>query len=120
MGVPPGPPSAVGAALGNEPDPRRTTMAEAVIVSATRTAIGSMGGALAGVPATTLGAVAIREAVKRAGVEGKEIGEVILGNVLAAGLGLNASRARHPEGGIPKEGPGHGINKASGPGLKGV
>jgi acetyl-CoA C-acetyltransferase len=95
-------------------------MAEAVIVSATRTAIGSMGGALAGVPATTLGAVAIREALKRAGVEGKEIGEVILGNVLAAGLGLNAARVAYLEAGVPKEVPGYGINKACGSGLKAV
>jgi len=95
-------------------------MAEAVIVSATRTAIGSMGGALVGQPATTLGAVAIREAIKRAGVEGKEIGEVILGNVLAAGLGLNASRVAYLEAGVPKEVPGYGINKACGSGLKAV
>jgi acetyl-CoA C-acetyltransferase len=95
-------------------------MAEAVIVSATRTAIGSMGGALAGQQATTLGAVAIREALKRAGVEGKEIGEVILGNVLAAGLGLNAARVAYLEAGIPKEVPGYGLNKACGSGLKAV
>ena len=95
-------------------------MAEAVIVSATRTAIGSMGGSLAGLPATALGAVAIREALKRAGVEGKEVGEVILGNVLAAGLGLNASRVAYLEAGIPKEVPGYGINKACGSGLKAV
>jgi acetyl-CoA C-acetyltransferase len=95
-------------------------MAEAVIVSATRTAIGSMGGSLAGQQATTLGAVAIREALKRAGVEGKEIGEVILGNVLAAGLGLNAARVAYLEAGIPKEVPGYGLNKACGSGLKAV
>ncbi|MBM4246176.1 MAG: acetyl-CoA C-acetyltransferase [Deltaproteobacteria bacterium] len=95
-------------------------MAEAVIVSATRTAIGSMGGALSGQPATTLGAVAIREALKRAGVEGKEVGEVILGNVLAAGLGLNAARVAYLEAGLPKEVPGYGINKACGSGLKAV
>jgi acetyl-CoA C-acetyltransferase len=95
-------------------------MAEAVIVSATRTAIGSMGGSLAGQPATALGAVAIREALKRAGVEGKEVGEVILGNVLAAGLGLNAARVAYLEAGIPKEVPGYGINKACGSGLKAV
>ncbi len=95
-------------------------MAEAVIVSATRTAIGSMGGSLAGLPATALGAVAIREALKRAGVEGKEVGEGILGNVLAAGLGLNASRVAYLEAGIPKEVPGYGINKACGSGLKAV
>jgi acetyl-CoA C-acetyltransferase len=95
-------------------------MAEAVIVSATRTAIGSMGGALAGQPATALGAIAIREALKRAGVEGKDVGEVILGNVLAAGLGLNAARVAYLEAGIPKEVPGYGINKACGSGLKAV
>ncbi|MEW6269402.1 MAG: acetyl-CoA C-acetyltransferase [Thermodesulfobacteriota bacterium] len=95
-------------------------MSEAVIVSATRTAIGSMGGALASQPATALGAVAIREALKRAGVEGKEVGEVILGNVLSAGLGLNASRVAYLEAGIPKEVPGYGINKACGSGLKAV
>ena len=95
-------------------------MAEAVIVSATRTAIGSMGGALAGQQATALGAIAIREALKRAGVEGKDVGEVILGNVLAAGLGLNAARVAYLEAGIPKEVPGYGINKACGSGLKAV
>jgi acetyl-CoA C-acetyltransferase len=95
-------------------------MAEAVIVSATRTAIGSMGGSLSSLPATTLGAIAIREAVKRAGVEGKEVGEVILGNVLAAGLGLNAARVAYLEAGLPKEVPGYGINKACGSGLKAV
>ncbi len=95
-------------------------MAEAVIVSATRTAIGSMGGSLSSLPATTLGAVAIREALKRAGVEGKEVGEVILGNVLAAGLGLNAARVAYLEAGIPKEVPGYGVNKACGSGLKAV
>jgi acetyl-CoA C-acetyltransferase len=95
-------------------------MAEAVIVSATRTAIGSMGGSLSSLPATTLGAIAVREAVKRAGVEGKEVGEVILGNVLAAGLGLNAARVAYLEAGIPKEVPGYGVNKACGSGLKAV
>jgi len=58
--------------------------------------------------------------VERAGVEGTEIGEVILGNVLAAGLGLNASRVAYLEAGIPKEVPGYGINKACGSGLKAV
>jgi acetyl-CoA C-acetyltransferase len=95
-------------------------MAEAVIVSATRTAIGSMSGSLASLQATALGAVAIREALKRAGVEGKEVGEVILGNVLAAGLGLNAARVAYLEAGIPKEVSGYGVNKACGSGLKAV
>jgi acetyl-CoA C-acetyltransferase len=95
-------------------------MAEAVIVSATRTAVGSMGGSLSSLPATQLGAVAIREALRRAAVEGKEVGEVILGNVLAAGLGLNAARVAYLEAGIPKEVPGYGLNKACGSGLKAV
>lgn len=95
-------------------------MAEAVIVSATRTAIGSMGGSLTGMQATQLGAVAIKSALARAGVEGKDVGEVILGNVLSAGLGLNAARVAYLEAGIPKEVPGYGVNKACGSGLKAV
>jgi acetyl-CoA C-acetyltransferase len=95
-------------------------MGEAVIVSATRTAIGSMGGSLSGLPATALGAVVVREALKRAGVEGKEVGEVVLGHVLSAGLGLNASRVAYLEAGIPKEVPGYGVNMACGSGLKAV
>src|SRR5215831_2775829 len=95
-------------------------MAEAVIVSATRTAIGAMGGALSGLPATKLGSVAIRAALERAGVEGTDIGEVILGNVLAAGLGLNAARVAYLDAGLPKEVPGYGVNKACGSGLKAV
>ena len=95
-------------------------MGEAVIVSATRTAIGSMSGALSGQPATALGAVVVREALKRAGVEGKEVGEVVLGHVLSTGLGLNATRVAYLEAGIPKEVPGYGVNMACGSGLKAV
>ena len=95
-------------------------MAEAVIVSATRTAIGSMGGSLASLPATTLGATAVREALRRAGVEGKEVGEVVLGHVISAGEGLNAARVAYLAAGIPKEVPGYGLNMACGSGLKAV
>jgi acetyl-CoA C-acetyltransferase len=95
-------------------------MGEAVIVSATRTAIGSMGGSLSNQPATALGAVVVREALRRAGVEGKEVGEVVLGHVLSAGLGLNATRVAYLEAGIPKEVPGYGVNMACGSGLKAV
>jgi acetyl-CoA C-acetyltransferase len=95
-------------------------MGEAVIVSATRTAIGSMGGSLSSLPATALGAIVVREALKRAGVEGKEVGEVVLGHVLSAGLGLNATRVAYLEAGIPKEVPGYGVNMACGSGLKAV
>ncbi len=95
-------------------------MAEAVIVSAARTAIGSMGGALSGLPATKLGATAVREALRRAGVEGGELGEVVLGHVISAGEGLNAARVAYLDAGIPREVPGYGVNMACGSGLKAV
>ncbi len=96
-------------------------MKKAVIVSAARTAIGTLGGALAQVPAPELGAIAIREALRRAGgLPGDQVDEVILGNVLPAGLGLNAARVAYLKAGLPKEVPGYGINKACGSGLKAV
>jgi acetyl-CoA C-acetyltransferase len=96
-------------------------MKRAVIVSATRTAIGTFGGALAQVPAPELGAIAVREALRRAGnLAGDQVDEVILGNVLTAGLGLNPGRVAYLKGGIPEEVPGFTINKACGSGLKAV
>jgi acetyl-CoA C-acetyltransferase len=96
-------------------------MRKAVIVSATRTAIGTLGGAIAQVPAPELGAIAIREALKRAkDLPGDQVDEVILGNVLPAGLGLNAARVAYLKAGVSKEVPGYGINKACGSGLKAV
>ena len=93
-------------------------MPKAVIVSAARTAIGTFGGALANQPATKLGAIAIKEAVQRAKLDPNQVDEVILGNVLAAGLGLNPSRVAALEAGIPKEVGVFGVNKACGSGLK--
>jgi acetyl-CoA C-acetyltransferase len=93
-------------------------MPKAVIVSAARTAIGTFGGALAQQPATKLGAIAVREAMRRAKVAGEQVDEVILGNVLAAGLGLNPSRVAALEAGVPKEVGSFGVNKACGSGLK--
>ena len=96
-------------------------MQKPVIVAATRTAIGTFGGTLSQIPAPELGAVAIREALRRAGnLPGDQVDEVILGNVLAAGLGLNPARVAYLKAGIPKEVPGYGINKACGSGLKAV
>jgi acetyl-CoA C-acetyltransferase len=96
-------------------------MSKPVIVAATRTAIGTFGGALSQIPAPELAAVAIREALRRAGnLPGDQVDEVILGNVLAAGLGLNPARVAYLKAGIPKEVPGYGINKACGSGLKAV
>jgi acetyl-CoA C-acetyltransferase len=91
-----------------------------VIVSATRTAVGTLGGALAQIPATTLGGLVVREAVRRAKLEPTQVDEVILGHVLPAGLGLNPARVAAIDAGIPKEVPSFGVNKACGSGLKAV
>ena len=95
-------------------------MSKAVIVSATRTAIGSFGGAFVDKPAPELGGLAVAEAIRRAGIDPASVDEVILGNVLAAGLGLNPARVAALKGGVPKEVPSYGVNKACGSGLKAV
>jgi acetyl-CoA C-acetyltransferase len=95
-------------------------MARPVIVSAVRTAIGTLGGALAQLPATKLGAIAVREAAARAKLDPAQVDEVILGHVLPAGLGLNPGRVAALEAGIPKEVGSFTVNKACGSGLKAV
>ena len=95
-------------------------MSKAVIVSATRTAVGSFNGVFANTPAPDLGGFAVAEALRRAGVDPSSVDEVILGNVLAAGLGLNPARVAAMKGGVPKEVPSFGVNKACGSGLKAV
>jgi acetyl-CoA C-acetyltransferase len=75
---------------------------------------------LAGTPAPKLGGAAVREAVSRAKIDPSEVDEVILGNVISAGLGLNAARVAALDSGVPKEVPSYGINKACGSGLKAV
>lgn len=95
-------------------------MPEAVIVSATRTAIGTFGGALANTKSTDLGALAVKEAIERAGIEAAAVEEVILGNVLSANLGLNPARVAAINSGVPQEVPSYGVNKACGSGLKAV
>lgn len=67
-------------------------MKEVVIVSACRTAIGKFGGGFKNTPAVELGAVVIKEALKRAGIEGKDVDEVVMGNVLQAAQGQNPAR----------------------------
>jgi acetyl-CoA C-acetyltransferase len=91
-----------------------------VIVSATRTAIGTLGGALAQTTATKLGGIAVREAIRRAKLEPAQVEEVILGHVLPAGLGLNPGRVSALDAGVPKEVPSYTVNKACGSGLKAV
>ncbi|MBQ7245443.1 MAG: acetyl-CoA C-acetyltransferase [Firmicutes bacterium] len=95
-------------------------MREVVIVGAARTAIGSYGGSLKDVPARTLGAVAIKGALERAGVKPEQVDEVIMGNVLQAGLGQNVSRQMMLDAGLPVEIPCMTINKVCGSGLRAV
>lgn len=95
-------------------------MKEVVIVGAARTAIGSFGGTLKSVPASTLGAIAVKEAMKRAGITPEMVEEVIMGNVLQAGLGQNVARQISIEAGIPKEVPSMTLNKVCGSGLRAV
>jgi acetyl-CoA C-acetyltransferase len=93
---------------------------EVVIVSAVRTAVGKFGRSLKDVPAPQLGAVAIAEAVKRAGVRVDQVDEVIMGNVISAGLGQNPARQAAIHAGIPVETGAVTINKVCGSGLKAV
>lgn len=95
-------------------------MREVVIVSAARTAIGSFGGALASLPAPRLGAVVIQAAVERAGISSDVVQEVIMGNVLAAGVGQAPARQAAIFAGLPKDVGCMTINKVCGSGLKSV
>ena len=93
---------------------------EAVIVSAVRTAIGTYGGGLAEVPATRLGEICIRTALERADLKPAQVDEVIMGNVLQAGIGQNPARQAAINAGLPVEIPALTINKVCGSGLKAV
>ena len=91
-----------------------------VIASAARTPVGSFNGAFATVPAHDLGAVAIRGVLERAGVDAKEVDEVILGQVLSAGEGQNPARQAAMKAGIPQEATAWGMNQLCGSGLRAV
>lgn len=93
---------------------------EVVIVSAVRTAIGAFLGSLKDISATDLGATVIREALQRAGVQPEQVDEVIMGNVLQAGLGQNPARQASIKAGLPETVPALTINKVCGSGLKAV
>ena len=95
-------------------------MRDVVIASAVRTPIGTFGGALKDVPARTLGAIVIKEALKRAGVDPAAVDEVIMGDVLQGGLGQNVARQMSLDAGVPKEVPAMTINKVCGSGLRAV
>ena len=95
-------------------------MEDIVIVSAARTAVGKFGGALAKIAATDLGSTVVREALARAGVPADQVSEVIMGQVLTAGLGQNPARQTLMKAGIAKETPALTINAVCGSGLKSV
>ena len=95
-------------------------MKEVVIVSACRTAIGDFGGSLATVSATDLGALVMKEALSRAGVENKDVDEVIMGSVLPHGLGQNPARQTMIRAGLPWDVGAITVNKVCGSGLKAV
>jgi len=96
------------------------TIKEAVIISAVRTPVGKFLGALKSFKATELGAIAVREAVKRAGVNPEDVDEVIMGCVLQAGLGQNPARQAALKGGLPNTVSAVTVNKVCGSGLKAV
>ena len=93
---------------------------DVVIVSAVRTPVGKFQGSLSSFTATQLGALVVREAVRRAGLEAREIDECIMGNVVSAGLGQNPARQAALHGGLPPEVSALTINKVCGSGLKAV
>jgi acetyl-CoA C-acetyltransferase len=95
-------------------------MRETVILSAVRTPIGSLGGALKDVSAVDLGSIAAKEAIKRANIKSHMIDEVLIGNVLSAGLGQNVARQVAIKSDIPVEVPALAINKVCGSGLRAV
>jgi acetyl-CoA C-acetyltransferase len=95
-------------------------MSKAVIVSGARTPIGAFGGALKDVPASELGRVAIAGAIERAGIDPADVDEVILGNVLQAGGGMNTARQAALAAGIPEAVSAFTVNKVCGSGLKAV
>ena len=95
-------------------------MREVVIASAVRTAIGTFGGSLKDVPAAELGAIVIKEAVNRAGIKPELVNEVVMGNVILAGLGQNVARQAAVKAGLPIEIPAMTLNMVCGSGLRSV
>jgi len=95
-------------------------MTDVYIVSAARTAVGSFNGTLSSVPADHLGTTVMAAALDRAGIDGADVGEVIFGQVLAAGAGQNPARQASMAAGLPKEVPAWIVNQMCGSGLRSV
>ena len=95
-------------------------MSKVVIVSAARTPVGSFNGALASLPAHALGAVAIKAAIERAGIQPADVDEVVMGQVLQAGAGQGPARQASVNAGVPVESPAWSLNQLCGSGLRAV
>src|SRR5512140_2541467 len=95
-------------------------MEDSVIVAAARTPVGSFNGALSTLAAHDLGASAVAAAIARAGLQGADVDEVILGQVLAAGEGQNPARQAARAAGVPDEKTAFGMNQVCGSGLRAV
>src|SRR5262245_40775399 len=95
-------------------------MTDAIILSACRTPIGSFGGAFKDLSVVDLGATVIREAVARAGADGGEVGDVVMGCVLQAGAGMNPARQAALRAGLPVQVPAETVNRVCGSGLQAV
>src|SRR5579884_3806541 len=95
-------------------------MTDIVIASAARTPVGAFNGGLAGFAAHELGEIAIREALRRAEVDPKEVSEVIMGQILSAGEGQNPARQAAVAAGVPYERTAYGVNQLCGSGLRTV
>jgi acetyl-CoA C-acetyltransferase len=93
---------------------------DALIVSACRTPIGSFGGQFKDLSASDLGAIVVREAIARAGIDPREIGDVVMGCVLQAGAGMNVARQAALKAGLPVEVPAETVNRVCGSGLQAV
>src|SRR2546421_8534401 len=102
-----------------EPQTQEMSMSDdVVIVSAARTPVGSFNGAFATTPAHDLGAIAIKAALERAGIEPGRVSEVIMGQILTAAQGQNPARQASIAAGIPGESPAWGGNQLCGSGLR--
>src|SRR5881275_1202937 len=97
---------------------QETPMTDIVIASAARTPIGAFNGGLASLPAHKLGEIAIAEVLRRAQVEPRDVSEVILGQILAAGEGMNPARQAALGAGIPHEATAYSVNQVCGSGLR--
>ncbi len=95
-------------------------MTDIVIASAARTPIGAFNGGLAGLPAHELGQIAIKEALRRAGVDPNEVSEVIMGQILTAGAGMNPARQAAIAAGVPEAATAYTVNQVCGSGLRTV